>query len=222
VRPEEADKLTQWVRELRLAPGTLCLNIGSSTKQFREQDQPHIVERFIRPLEQDGIRFIHCDMKADEGVDEVGDVLDPAFQLRLKELGAKLVVCSNLLEHLTEPDRFARACGDLVEAGGHGLFTVPLSYPYHPDPIDTMLRLTPEGIAGLMPNWQVVKSEAIEAGDYLRDLRATGQPWPRLGRQIVRVMLPFYRPHTWRPNAHRLLWLFRPFRMSLVLLRKPV
>jgi hypothetical protein len=101
------------------------------------------------------------------------------------------------------------------------LFTVPLSYPFHPDPIDTMLRLTPEKLAGMLADWNVVKSEQIEAGNYLRDLRAGDRPYSRLVRQMVRVMLPFYRPHTWRPNAHRLLWLFRPFRMSMVLLRKP-
>ena len=131
------------------------------------------------------------------------------------------MVCSNLLEHLETPAEFARACGDLVEPGGYGLFTVPLSYPFHPDPIDTMLRLTPAQLTAMLPEWEVVKADQIAAGDYLRDLRAAGSPYSKLARQIVRVMLPFYRPHTWRPNAHRLLWLFRPFRMSLALLRKP-
>jgi hypothetical protein len=221
VRLEEADLLTCWVRELRLEPGTLCLNIGSSTREFREREQPHIADRFIRPLEADGVRFIHCDMKRDDGVDEVGDVLDPGFQARLKGYGARLVVCSNLLEHLEKPAEFARACGDLVGPDGYGLFTVPLSYPYHPDPIDTMLRLTPAQLTAMMPDWEVVKSGQIAAGNYLRDLRAAGRPYTKLFRQLVRVMLPFYRPQTWRPNAHRLLWLFRPFRMSLALLRKP-
>jgi SAM-dependent methyltransferase len=222
MRPEEADRLARWVRELRLAPGTVCLNIGSSTRHFREQEQPHIAERFLRPLESDGIRFVHCDMKHAEGVDEVGDILDPSFQERLKRYDADLLVCSNLLEHLTEPERFARACGQLIKPGGYGLFTVPLSYPYHPDPIDTMLRLTPDELAAMIPGWHVVKSDQIAAGNYLRDLYATGKPLVRLLRQIVRILLPVYRPRQWRPNAHRLLWLFRPFRLSMVLLRKPV
>ena len=221
MRPEEAETLTRWVRELRLPPGTVCLNIGSSTRDFRETDQPHIAERFIHPLEQDGIRFVHCDMKRADGVDEVGDLLDPAFRNRLKAYGATLLVCSNLLEHLTSPHAFAEACGELVGPRGYGLFTVPLSYPYHPDPIDTMLRLTPEQLAAMLADWEVVKLEQIEAGNYLRDLRQGQRPYVRLLRQIARVMLPFYRRHTWRPNAHRLLWLLRPYRMSLVLLRKP-
>jgi hypothetical protein len=221
MRLEEADTLARWVRELGLPPGTVCLNIGSSTRQFRESDQPHIAERFIRPLERDGIRFVNCDMKRADGVDEVGDLLDPVYRERLKSYRAGLLVCSNLLEHLTDPKAFAEACGELVRPGSYGLFTVPLSYPYHPDPIDTMLRLTPGQLAAMLADWEVVTSEQIEAGNYIRDLRQAKRTYVRLLRQIVRVMLPFYRPHTWRPNAHRLLWLFRPYRMSMVLLRKP-
>jgi SAM-dependent methyltransferase len=221
MRPEEADMLARWVRELRLSPGTVCLNVGSSTKAFREREQPHITERFIRPLEGDGIRFVHCDMKRAEGVDEIGDVFDPSYRERLKRRDAGLLVCSNLLEHLTEPRLFAKACGELIKPGGYGLFTIPLSYPYHPDPIDTMLRLKPGELAAMMPDWDVVKAQEIEAGNYLRDLRASGEPITRLLKQTARVLLPFYRPHQWKPNAHRLLWLFKTYRMSLVLLRKP-
>jgi hypothetical protein len=221
MRPEEADMLTAWVKELRLKPGSVCLNIGASTKAFREQDQPHVAERFIRPLEKEGIRFVHCDIKAADGVDEVGDVFDPIYRARLRSYNAELLVCSNLLEHLTEPQRFATACADLVQQGGYGLFSVPLSYPYHPDPIDTKLRLTAAQLAAMMPDWAVVRSAEIEAGNYWRDLRASGSPLPTLIRQIARVAMPFYRPGKWRENASRLSWLFRTYRQSLVLLQKP-
>ncbi len=221
MRPEEAETLTQWVRELQLEPGTVCLNIGSSTAEFREEMQPHVESRFIRPLEADGIRFVHCDMKSAAGVDEVGDIIDPKFRAKLKEYGASLLVCSNLLEHLTEPGRFAAACAELVEDGGYGLFSVPLSYPYHPDPIDTMLRLTPEELAAMLPDWTLVRSAAIEAGSYWGDLRATGSGLSLATRQAARVLVPFYRPSQWRANASRLSWLFRPYRVSIVLVRKP-
>src|SRR5688572_11154320 len=128
MRREEAEALAQWVRELELPSGSVCLNIGSSTREFREEQQPHVAERFIRPLERAGIRFIHCDMKKADGVDEVGDVLDPDFRHELKRHNASLLVCSNLLEHLTDPQRFASACAELVEEGGYGIFSVPLAY----------------------------------------------------------------------------------------------
>ena len=221
MRSEEAETLTHWVRELELEPGSVCLNIGSSTKAFREQMQPHVAERFVRPLEHDGIRFVHCDMKQAEGVDEVGDLLDPEFRARLRRYDASLLVCSNLLEHLTEPQRFANACGELVKDGGFGLFSVPLSYPYHPDPIDTMLRLTPAELAEMLPGWSVVRSAELKAGNYWQDLKESGSGWSRLARQIGRVALPFYRPGQWRANASRLSWLFRPYSVSIVLLKKP-
>ena len=221
MRPEEADTLTRWVRGLQLPPGTVCLNIGASTAHFREHDQPHIADRFLRPLEEDGIRFVHCDMKQADGVDEVGDVFDPVFRERLKRYGARLLVCSNLLEHLTEPQKFASACGELIKPGGYGVFTVPLSYPYHPDPIDTMLRVTPDELAAMLAEWDALKAEEIAAGNYVLDLRASGRPIRRFARQIARLMVPFYRPRQWPPNAHRLLWLFRPYRISMTLLQKP-
>jgi SAM-dependent methyltransferase len=221
MRREEADLMRDWVRDLHLPPGTICLNIGSSTKTFRERDQPHISERFIQPLETDGLKFIHCDMKQADGVDEAGDVFDAQFRARLRAYQADLLICSNLLEHLTEPQRFADACGELLVNGGFGLFSVPLSYPYHPDPIDTMLRLTPKQLAAMMPNWSVVRSTEIAAGGYWRDLRESGAAWSRLLRQIARVVMPFYRPHQWRANASRVLWLARTYRVSVVLLQKP-
>ena len=221
MRPEEAATLALWVRDLKLEPGTVCLNIGSSTRRFREEEQAHVAELFIRPLEAEGIRFVHCDMKEADGVDEVGDVLDPEFRARLRRYDAGILVCSNLLEHLTDPQRFANACGDLVSEGAYGLFSVPLSYPYHPDPIDTMLRLTPKQLAAMLPTWEMVRSCEIEAGNYMRDLRAGGNGLSRLVRQIGRVAMPLYRSAKWRENASRLSWLLRKYRVSLVLLRKP-
>lgn len=220
MRPEEAETLTRWVRELRLPAGAVCLNIGSSTKAFREEMQPHVAEWFIRPLESAGIRFVHCDMKQADGVHEVGNVLDPAFQERLRRHQASLLVCSNLLEHLTDPQRFADACSKLVGDGAYGLFSVPSAYPYHPDPIDTMLRLKPDELAAMLPDWKIVRCAELSAGNYWRDLRESGATVSCLVRQAVRVALPFYRPSQWRANASRLSWLFRTYRVSLVLVQK--
>jgi hypothetical protein len=220
MRPEEADTLASWVLELGLPPGTVCLNIGSSTAEFREHDRPHIQNRFIGPLAQAGIRFVHCDMKQADGVDEVGDVFDADFQARLQAYDARLLVCSNLLEHLTEPEKFARVCANLVGEGAYGLFSVPSSYPYHPDPIDTMLRLKPDQLAAMLPEWSVVRASEMEAGSYWQDLKETGKPLRMVAHQAARVALPFYRPKQWLPNASRLSWLFRPYRVSVVLLKK--
>lgn len=222
MRIEEAREIARWIAELGLPRGTVCLNVGSSTGDFRRNVQPHIESELFAPLDASGLRVVHCDMKPDEGVDEVGDVLDPGFRDRLKSYGAQAMICSNLLEHLTDPHPFAAACGDLVAPGGHGIFTVPFSYPYHPDPIDTMLRPSPQELAEMMPGWSVERAQVLTSGTYVDDLRATGRPWSTLVKQLGRAALPFYRPQHWRHVSHRLLWLTRRYELSMVQLRKPV
>lgn len=217
---EEAELIGRWVRQLELGNGSTCLNVGSSTREFRETTQPFIDSEILRPLERSGCKIIHCDMKKDDGVDEVGDLLDPDFQQHLMSYRPDLVLCSNLLEHLRDPGAFARACGKIARPGGYCVFTVPRSFPYHPDPLDTMYRPTPSSIAELLPDWQIVSAAVIEAGSYRAEVFGGPTPIRSLARQALRTLMPFYRPRSWFPAAHKLLWLFRPYRVSLVLLRK--
>jgi SAM-dependent methyltransferase len=167
----------------------------------------------LRRLEDSGLKIVHCDLKASSGVDEPGDVLDPIYQERLRSFNADLLLCSNLLEHLTEPAAFAAACGSLVKEGGYGLFTVPRSYPYHPDPIDTMFRPRPREIAAMVHGFKIVAEAEIKAGKFKLGPVA-------LAKYLARAVMPFYRRHAWWPLTHRLLWLVRPYVQSLVLLRK--
>lgn len=219
--PKEAVLIGQWTRQLELAEDSVCLNVGSSTREFREETQPFIHGEVLKPLADAGCRIINCDLKQDDGVDEVGDLLDPAVQRRLAAYSADLVICANLLEHLSDPASFARACGVIVRPGGYCLFTVPRSFPYHPDPLDTMFRPSPREIMALLPGWEVIAAEELAAGSYREEVLAEPSPAKTLVRQVLRSMMPFYRPAKWYPAAHKLLWLFRSYRVSLVMLRKP-
>jgi SAM-dependent methyltransferase len=127
---------------------------------------------------------------------------------------ADLLLCSNLLEHLTDPGAFARACASLVKPGGRALVTVPYSYPYHADPIDTMFRPSPEQLVALLGDWEVDRGAIIECGRFEIGGMA-------LVKYLARVAIPFYRPASWRGMAHRLLWMFRPYRQTMLLARKP-
>jgi len=214
--------MAEWIGSLSLPPGAVCLNIGSSTEVFRTRSQPHIEGLLFGPLRKSGVRVLHCDMKADPGVDLVGDVLDPAFQSELRDIGAQLLICSNLLEHLVDPKAFASACASLVAPGGHALFTVPSDYPYHPDPIDNMFRPTPQQLAELFPGWDVTRAERMTCGDYWEDLRNSRSRFRQLAHHAIRLATPFYRPRYWPAYAHRLLWLFRSYKISMLLIRRPV
>lgn len=221
MRYEEAVALGQWLSELSLPPGSICLNIGSSTERFRTVSQRHIDRFIFAPLRQAGIKVMHCDLKEDPGVDLVGDVLEPAFQQKLRDLGATLLICSNLLEHLIDPIAFAAACGSLLAPGGYAVFTVPRSYPYHPDPIDPMFRPSPERLAQLFPQWHVIRAGELSCGNLTSDLRSSKRRWRDWGHYLARLATPFYRPRFWLSYAHRALWLVRQYKVTMLLIRKP-
>lgn len=218
---DEARLMRQWIANIALHPGSICLNVGSSTREFREEVQPFIEREILAPLRARGCEIVNCDLKKEEGVDEEGDLLDPSFQQHLAAHRPHLVICSNLLEHLVDPVPFATACGAIVRPGGACLFTVPRSFPYHPDPLDTMFRPSPAEIANLLPAFEILDSAEIEAGSYRDDLGSGARAVGTLARQAIRALMPFYRPGRWYPAVHKLLWLFRPYKVSLVLLRRP-
>jgi hypothetical protein len=72
----------------------------------------------------------------------------------------------------------------------------------------------------MLPRWSMIRSAELSAGTYWRDQRETGYAVSNLVRQAARLAFPFYRPSQWRANASRLSWLFRTYRVSLVLVQK--
>ena len=71
----------------------------------------------------------------------------------------------------------------------------------------------------MFPGWQTVDRALLEAQGYGPEFRR-GSPWKR-ARKLLRLLFPFVRPRHWLSHAHRMLWLRRPYRHALVLLRKP-
>jgi hypothetical protein len=201
------------------------VNIGSSTAHFRTVEQPHVDAHVFQPLRERGVHILNVDLKADEGVDLVGNVLDPAFQDLLETLHPRLVMCSNLLEHLTNPVAFAHACANIVEPGGFLLFTGPYSYPYHLDPIDTLYRPGPDEIRCLFPDYTCLHEAVVPDNTYLDDLLSQNTP-----RQLVRLLsahivkfpyLLFADFERFKARYHRYFWLFRRYTSTVVLLRRP-
>lgn len=220
--PKEAALMGQWLAATDFDPQSVCLNLGSSTREFRERVQPFIHAEIVAPLERRGVRVVHCDLKADEGVNETGDILEPAVQAQLASYKADLLICSNMLEHLADIQPFVNACARIVRPGGLCLITVPRSFPYHPDPLDTMYRPAPQEIAALLPEWEIVHADEVAAGNLREEIAADRRPVLSLARQLARAAVPFYRPGKWWPATHKLFWLFRDYRVSLVMLRRPL
>ena len=192
-------------------------NLGSSTDSFRTLHQPHIQELFFDPVEEKGVKVIHVDQKDDRGVDIVLDICDQNSASKLANLDVRSVICSNLLEHIHNPKDLADLLKEMIPQGGYLAISVPHSYPYHPDPIDTMYRPTPEEIAAMFPEFKVVSKNLVECGT-LYD-KITQNPYKVL-RMLARSLVPFIKFRGWLSTMHHWVWLNRKYRVSCVILQK--
>jgi hypothetical protein len=216
------DREAARLREILLGQRAVSplLNLGSSTRAFREVTKPHIHHELFGPLAAAGILVFHSDLKQADGVDLAGDILDPAVRADLRARKFKCLLCSNLLEHVRDRDAVAAACEEVVGPGGLILATVPSSYPYHADPIDTGYRPRPSGLAALFTASDRILAEEVASSTYAEDLKARGSS---LGGEIALTLgfalIAFARPKSFAARAHRWLWYARPYRVSIALVR---
>jgi len=220
MRIEEAKYVGEKIREVVRKEDGIVLNLGSSSKLFREEGQPHIQSEIFSPLDDAGIKVAHVDLKEMDGVDISGDIFDPEVQEQLRSLNSSLIMACNMMEHLEEEKRheFPDILRKIVRPGGYVLVSVPNSYPVHYDPIDTYFRPTPEEIAALFPTMKIVDLRIVPSDNYWSELKKM-----TLGKRLrllFRVLVPIYKPSNWLSHAHRLLWLFRPYKSSCVVLQK--
>jgi len=199
-----------------------CLNLGSSTAHFRKVGQPHIEAQIVARGEARGVQFIHADMKDEPGVDVAGDILDPAFQAILAALAPGCVLCCNIFEHVRDRQQLAELCARIVRPNGYVVVSVPRSFPYHLDPIDSYYRPTPADIAALFPNCKIVTSDVVSDKTYwneLSELKLRDRVLTLL-KTLVHLPIPFYKWERWKSRIHPLFWLFRRYRVSIVIFQR--
>jgi len=221
MRQEEAIYVGRIVNKLAKELLGPVLNLGSSTFKFRNNIQPHINKYIFSPLEQSGIKVIHSDIKNLDGVDITGSLFDKNVHEKLKNVKPSIVMLCNLLEHL-EPKQLESVpeiINKITPPGGVVIVTVPYSYPLHYDPIDSYFRPSPEELSDFFTGFERVSVEIVVSTTYYQDLCKKGC---RLAaRAFIRLFVPFYRPKVWLANAHRILWLFRNYKISCVVIKKP-
>jgi hypothetical protein len=188
------------------------LNIGSSTRAFRELEQPWTERELFAPLRARGVKIVHLDSREGDGIDIKADVLSDTDLPRIRAVGARSILCCNILEHVTDPERLARRCIEIVGPGGLVFVTVPFSYPFHRDPIDTMYRPRPEELSRLFTGARLVHGEVIDSGESFRD-QVKERPWI-LSRQILRFPLPFLSFTKWKRSMAKLYWLFHNYKVT--------
>jgi len=86
------------------------------------------------------------------------------------------VLCCNILEHVQDARGFADIVSRLVPADGYLVVSVPHSYPFHADPIDTLFRPAPDEVVTMFgPTFAPVVAHTLVDTTWLQDLtRALG------------------------------------------------
>ena len=194
------------------------LNVGSSTLEFRTRTQPYIEANIFAPLRARGGAVYHADMKSAPGVDLVGDLLDSGFLAHLASLEPQTVLVSNVLEHVTQRQPLCDALQRIVPHGGYLFVSGPHDYPYHADPIDTMFRPTIDEVAAMFPGTAMIDGAIIDSGNWRQWNKA--ERGRALGRTIVRLMVPVYRPRKWWELVRQSPYLLRHIKSFAVVLRK--
>jgi len=199
----------------RLSP---LLNLGSSSAMVRKAIQPWIDAEVFCPLRDRGVETVHVDMRELPGVDVRADLTDAADVERLSALQPNALLCSNLLEHVLEPRQLARHCLDLLPRGGLAFVTVPFSYPYHRDPIDTLYRPSLAELSELFGSARMLDGTILGAGVSYRDA-VRERPWILL-RHVWRFPVPFLSFERWKRSMARLYWLVAEYRITCAVFEK--
>lgn len=214
----EAERL----REILLARQgvTPLLNLGSSTGHFRRVEKPHIQTELFDPLDAAGVAVFHADLKAAEGVDLAGDLLDPAILAQLQAMPFGCVLLANLLEHVPDRTAVIAAAEDIAGPGGLILVTVPNSYPYHADPLDTGYRPTPEALAAAFTRSEILATEMVVDQTYAEHLRSLGIPvWKAAAQTLYWLLIAPARPKSARARLSRWRWYARRYKVAVALVR---
>ena len=214
---EEARWFGRVLSETDLDLLTPMLNVGSSTGEFRAVRQPWIEELIFRPFQGRGGKVVHLDLKASPGVDIVGDLTDPETRERLRAYGFQSIFCSNLLEHVEDRHALCLEMLSLLADGGLLFASCPRSYPYHPDPIDTMYRPDVQDLVLAFPGTCMLRGSVVDCGTYLRH---AFRSVPSSLRTVGRISTPFYKAAGWKMEVDHIPWLFRQFQATCVVLTK--
>lgn len=218
---EESFWFRKVIRE-RIAPGSLVLNIGSSTRHYVEVLQPYIKKNVIDELAQKNCIVKNIDIKSSDGVDMVGDICSPVFAEELRLLAPAAIICASVLEQVADRAAFSRALESLVAGKTILIVSVPRSFPYHEDPIDTLYRPNLKDLTQEFPSLRLVEGEVVSGGLYFsliaRKLGMAGKAWFFVKR-IVKFLLLCA---TFRfKGAADVGWSFRIVRATCAVFERP-
>jgi hypothetical protein len=192
------------------------LSVGSGHAELRAT-QPWLEHLVYEPLTRSGVQVLHHELEPAPGVDVAGDLTDPQFLEQLAGLELRSIMCCNVLEHVPAPAGIAAGLEELVPPGGYVFASVPRRYPYHPGPIDTLFRPTPEELAGLFARLTVVDGAEVRCESLLAYFLASPTKLASLKRGM-RTRAP---AEARVPLSESLRMLFLSTAVSAVVLQAP-
>lgn len=185
---EESLWIKETLEKVNISSLREVLDVGSSTKEFRTRIQPYIDKNIFEPLRNQNISIYHLDKKEKEGVDygcDVEEISDEKFGRKFD-----LVICCSLLEHVQKPRELCFLLMNLVKQGGFLLVTVPRTYRYHPDPIDTMFRPSMEELISIFPGMKIIRKKVIR----IKNMKT----YKKNILELVRCLIPAFN---WKVNC---------------------
>lgn len=193
------------------------LNLGSGDISKLKKSKPWVFDNVFNPFAEKGANIIHADAKSYDGACMICDLrLDNALDFVAETPTPRLFILANVLEHVPNQarrevlDKIARSMDD----GDSILITVPNSYPYHPDPIDTMYRPTAVELTELM-NLEWDYADIIPCGSFKEEFDR--MPLIKKIRKILNPLWFLQTPKKYFSALHRLFFLFKDYKVSIVL-----
>ncbi len=202
---EEARWISKVLSEADIKPSATVLDIGASDLKFRTVTQPHIHEFIHKPLLEKGVRLNFLDIKNEAGVDIVADLTSSNLADSQFSKAFDLIICCNILEHVRDRVTFMRNVIRFSHTSSLLMVTVPLVYPKHNDPIDTMYRPTAKQLVEFvrtLTKCHVLKMEELTITDKEYYIEKPGRKLDYLLMREYRALIRWYvKPWRWKVSC---------------------
>ncbi|MCK4524843.1 MAG: class I SAM-dependent methyltransferase [Candidatus Andersenbacteria bacterium] len=90
------------------------------------------------------------------------DILATAYNTTLLNESVNTILCTSVLEHLKEPSEAIKEANRILKKGGHAIYTMPLFWHLHEEPID-FYRYTKYGLRYLFEknNFEIIELKPL-------------------------------------------------------------
>ena len=213
MRIEEAKRIGQIIHSLDIGS---CINLGSGNVGHLLASKPWVNHHLFLPLAEREVPVVHADLYEYPCVDYKIDLTQPTdFQVLDRQPGPRLFILGNVLEHIPTQKRLhiMKNLTSYMVRGDHLIVSVPQSYPYHADPIDTGYRPEPPQLMELA-HLRWISGDTVICGNFRKELSDMHRF--KALRKLCKPLWPFQSFTKYRENWERLSFLFRDYKVAVV------